>query len=123
VDTSSYRLASLNNGQFQQNGAVISVSRESPQFQGVSILPNTVEPVRLDFSVTGEGARVRAYQQRQWIDLSASPVYSIMLGPGGVQHIQVIPNRGDSATISIARVTPCSQAANICAPLSMSETP
>lgn len=107
-----YIVSSLNNGQFQQNGTTVTVSRESPQYQGVSIKPVNPDAeeaaVMLQFNVVGEAARVRAYQGQQWIDVPGAAEYSIMFGRGGSSHIQVIPGRGRSATVTITGSPTCS---------------
>ncbi len=103
-----YRAASFSNAVVQASGETFTVQRAGDARQGLSILPHEGEgPVRIDFTVAGQGARVSAYRDGNWINLPAQESYAVRLGPGGAFHILVIPAANSAATVNVTGTTTC----------------
>jgi hypothetical protein len=90
------------------NGMSFTVERAGERRQGLSILPlEGGAPVRIDFAVQGDGARVSYYRGGEWTELPAQESYGLRLGAGGAFHILIVPAAGQSATVNVTGTTTC----------------
>lgn len=109
-----YQASAYNGATVQNEDGVIRVTRAEGEdgAQGVTI---TSSPVAVTFTVEGRGARVRARQNDQWIDLPAESSNTVMLGRGGATQVRVYSRTAPELVVRVTGVADCSTTA--CSPL------
>lgn len=108
ISADGYRGATV-----ETSGGDVRVTRvgESSN-QGVTIVQ---APVSVTFTVQGEGARIRARQDGQWIEMPADATNTVMLGRGGATAIRVFSRNTPELVVHVTGVTPCGE--TTCTPL------
>lgn len=90
---------------------VITATRSGEGSHGVSL---TTEPALITFTVEGADTRVRVRQDGNWVNVPRSEQYALMYGRGGASAINAYTRSGDTVTVRVLSVVPCSQTQ--CAP-------